>query len=66
MTPEMRRLIALVDLNGKTKQLHDDFAGKEGDADIAAVLKQIGEQITICVGLMVRRRAEREQALVGG
>lgn len=63
MTPEIRRLLALVELNRRTHELHADFSSADGNAEIAAVLKQIGEGITICVGLMVKARAQREAAV---
>ena len=63
MTPTMRRLLALVALNGRAMDLHREFADS-GDAELAALMRQIGVQTTVALGLMLKRRAALVKAAV--
>lgn len=60
----MRRLLALVSLNGKAKELHDEFSrgSSNTDKDIAVLMHQIGDQIALAVGMLVKEQAERKAA----
>lgn len=62
MTPTMRRLLALVSLNGKAKELCDDFAAADSPTskDISVLMRQIGDQIALAVGMLVKEQAERK------
>lgn len=62
MTKTMRRLIALVDLNGRAKQLCDDFSNDASPTskDISVLMRQIGDQIALAVGMLVKEQAERK------
>lgn len=59
MTKDLKHTLALVALNGRAMDLYRDFQDS-GDAESAALMRQIGEQVTIALGLMLKRRAAAE------
>lgn len=62
MTKDMKRTLALVALNGRAMDLHREFVDS-GDMESAALMRQIGEQVTVALGLMLKRRAAQAQAV---
>ena len=57
MTPSLRHTLALLALNGRAMELHREFTDA-GLPELAALMRQIGEQTTIAVGIVVRKAAE--------
>jgi len=66
VTRDVKRTLALVALNGRAKSLCDDFAADSSPTsqDIAVLMRQIGDQIALAVGLLVKEQAERKAAEV--
>lgn len=63
MTKDMKRTLALVALNGRAMDLHREFVDS-GDAELAALMRQIGEQVTIALRIVVRGKAHEQAQAV--
>lgn len=60
MTKDLKHTLALVALNGRAMDLHREFMDS-GDAELAALMRQIGVQTTVALGLVVKRKAAAGQ-----
>ncbi len=55
--PSLHHTLALVALNGRAMELHREFTDA-GLLELAALMRQIGEQTVIAMSMVVRKAAE--------